>query len=115
MTLIDSDKLWDEVHTIGGCGAKPDTWEKGWDDAVDTVIKLIENAPEVDNAPTSAHWEHIENGRRFVCSACGTKYMNCGLCEVMLAGESIWNYEEPRYCPHCGAHMDEGVDDNENC
>lgn len=47
MWLIDADKLWDEINAIGGCGAEKESWSDGWDQAINSCIRLVENAPNV--------------------------------------------------------------------
>lgn len=38
---IDAEVLLKKLRSIGGCGAKPGTWEKGWDDAIDTIHDFV--------------------------------------------------------------------------
>lgn len=48
----------------------------------------------------------IMNKYRITCSCCETTYQNSGICEVLFKDSEIWDFEYPRYCPHCGARMD---------
>ena len=47
MRLIDADKLWDAINEVGGCDAPKGSWANGWDDAIDSCIGLVEDAPTV--------------------------------------------------------------------
>ena len=54
-----------------------------------------------------AYWIKHEDGRVLECSACGSIYRNSGISEVKLKGKKVFDYEEPRFCLHCGAKMKE--------
>jgi Lar family restriction alleviation protein len=54
-----------------------------------------------------AYWIKHEGGRVLECSACGSIYRNSGISEVKLKGKKVFDYEEPRFCLHCGARMKE--------
>lgn len=45
MKSIDLDRLHDYLYGIGGCDAD-DNWSKGWDEAVDTIMKQVEEWSE---------------------------------------------------------------------
>ena len=75
-------------------------------EAIETCIKVLEDQPTVDAAPVvHAHWKEwwppkhmIMTGEEmlYVCSACTAKYSDI---------------ENKRYCPWCGAIMDEEKED----
>lgn len=54
-----------------------------------------------------AYWIKHEDGRVLECSACESIYRNSGISEVKLKGKKVFDYEEPRFCLHCGARMKE--------
>ena len=41
MKSIGLDRLYEYLHSIGGCDADDD-WSKGWDDAISTLIAEVE-------------------------------------------------------------------------
>lgn len=43
------------LHSIGGCGAKPDTWEAGFDDAINVAYDKIANEPTINIATPIVH------------------------------------------------------------
>lgn len=69
-------------------------------DAWDEIIDALENAPSADVAPVVHGWWNADE----TCSVCGEKSTE-GLDAVK------WDYWLPDYCPHCGAIMDGGADD----
>lgn len=50
---IKLNDVYKMLHHIGGCGAEPDSWADGWDKAIDTAIKKLEDIPvtEISSAP----------------------------------------------------------------
>lgn len=63
--------------------------------------EAIERVPTVDAEPIKhGHWEHGEDvfGMYCQCSECGNQY---------------YGSYEFKYCPNCGAKMDEEVNENE--
>lgn len=74
------------------------------DDAGSEFADMIEHAETIDTNPTAhAHWISCENetgegSNTYKCSACGE-------IQMIISGtpkENGW-----KYCPHCGAKMDE--------
>lgn len=66
-----------------------------WETCLDNIETAIRNIPAVDAAPViHARWVHHEGGfnDHFECTACGEA--------IVLTGK--W-----RFCPNCGARMDE--------
>lgn len=88
MRLIIAERVKKDLQDIAGCGAKPGTWERGWDEAINAAIETIDDAPTVDAEPV----RHGMWWRGAFCSQCGGR------------GE-----QEFRYCPNCGAKMDGGA------
>jgi hypothetical protein len=68
---------------------------------VEDILVALEEAPTIEAKPVvCAHWEKPTyiNGRAF--SIC-----HCSACEGIPCGID----ENTKYCPNCGAQMDEGV------
>ena len=119
---IDADKLWAEVNDIGGCGAKPDSWEDDWDKAIDAVIGLIEDAPAADVQEVK-HGRWLTSGydaRTYDVRAAEYKIIRvddpfnatCSICGGFAGIQENYWYPHNRhdllypFCPHCGAKMD---------
>ncbi len=86
-------KVWKMLHCLGGCGAKPDTWADGWDKAIDTAIRELEELPVADVQEVKhGFWEEgkIRGQFALICSECE--------CDAGV----IYDYG---YCPNCGAKM----------
>lgn len=95
--LISSDEMYEKLNEIGGCGAKPDTWEKGWDDAIDAAIGFLRDAhrynpiqkrsdfevfeycPHCDTE-IGVIWDVESDGYEIYCPNCGEKIMLCSMC-----------------------------------
>lgn len=61
------------------------------------VRSIIQRAPVADVAPVvHAHWAHL-GGDEWCCSACG----------FVITTEGSWDKPIKKYCPNCGARMDE--------
>lgn len=105
MRLIDADAFYEELHSIGGCGAVPDTWADGWDKAIDEAIRLLNRAPTIDAEPVRrARWERRSHTiRHDVMTLTGT-YPTCTACGHGMVGMD----KEMPFCPCCGAKMDGG-------
>lgn len=103
------------------CMWMPDSWEKFIEDfcftddkevytngaeliAVFRVKQMVEYYFREVEPVVHAHWEYIDfcspNSK---CSACGS------LAPMDCCGD--YHGERTKRCPHCGAHMDEGVKD----
>lgn len=82
---LEKSRVLEILHDIGGCGAKPDTWKAGFDDAINAAYDKIANEPTI----TIRHGEWNDFLK---CSECGqmAPYLLFGL----------------KYCPNCGAIMD---------
>lgn len=102
MRLIDADKLRKDVIDLPNIyNGFSDTYDKSY------ILDLVDEQPTVDAEPTRhGHWipyEFATDYRWRKCSVCGTadEYIN------NLGLEAI-----RRYCPFCGAKMDEEANDD---
>lgn len=75
--------------------------------AFETMVRAY---PTEDVAPVvHAHWETDKHVALDFCSSCGEaveRYVTAEQLDKSNKGATYWNY-----CPHCGAIMDEEVDD----
>lgn len=99
MRLIDADAI-DLAMFIDTEALKNEAianYQVGWNDAVDAIMDC---APTVE--PKHGHW--IKNGFEPVrCSVCGIT--------VDAINGIPWAIVSFRYCPYCGAKMDEVEDE----
>lgn len=97
---IKHEKIWEMLHAIGGCGAKPDTWADGWDKAINAAISKLDELPADDVRP-ERHGEWYNWGRDWKCC----QHFQCSECkkEVVRCIDSKAQFQ---YCPYCGAKMD---------
>ena len=65
------------------------------------IEEAIDAAPTADVVPVVHGWWNATE----TCSLCGEKSTE-GL------DATTWNYWLPNYCPHCGAKMDGGANDD---
>lgn len=65
------------------------------------IAQIIDCAPTADVVPVVHGWWNATE----TCSLCGEKSTE-GL------DATTWNYWLPNYCPHCGARMDGGEDND---
>ena len=93
MRLISKDRLLNDLMKYSERSRMPDYWHEGIADA----IGLIDQEKVIDAEPVR-HGTNICSGW-FVCSECGFV-------------DGFHGYE-PRYCPNCGAKMDEEAEDDE--
>ena len=42
---IKRGRVLEILHELGGCGTKPETWENGWDSAINAAYDKIEREP----------------------------------------------------------------------
>lgn len=90
--LIDADKIFDGKLLMVRAEAY---------DAVHDVIEEINNAPTVDAEPVRhGHWcfEEFPDGYY---------HWECSECKKWFKEDSMQIDEEWKYCPNCGAKMDE--------
>ena len=85
---------------------EPELWVDGF---IGIAIGKIDDMPAADVAPVvHGHWVYNPNGMDFVlgaweCSICGIKKDNLP-CDRKI---NPYNYIGSKYCPNCGAKMDE--------
>lgn len=79
---------------------KPFYWQV-WNNALDKVVELIENAPSVIPKPKEGEWIKRSSVGNWECSLCGS--------DVIASEQKLANYN---WCPNCRAKM-KGADDYE--
>lgn len=92
---VNREDILSKLHNAGGCDAPPDTWDDGYDKAIDLAYSIVEKAPGADVAPVvHGKWTNPKGGFWEVsqCSVCGAWFPTTGIV--------------PHYCPSCGAKMD---------
>lgn len=107
MRLIDADAL---KKALGDWNR--DNWTDAFTgaDAGSDFADIIDHAKTIDSAPAvHAHWipyesETGEGSNTYKCSACG---------EIQMLIDGTPKENGWKYCPHCGARMDE-VQDHSN-
>lgn len=97
--LIDAKALWKNVEKL------PSVLDanNGWLIKKTSVLAKIEDATTVEAKPVvHAHWleQIIDGGQELMCSNCG---------EYALMNDEFYS-EFSKYCPYCGAQMDEKED-----
>jgi len=96
--LINAEKLAE--YKASGVSELTE-WQKGWNDAIDTII---EEAPTVDAEPVKhGHW--ISHDYDF---APAESTQECSVCHEEQPIYMVDN----NYCPHCGAKMDEVIEND---
>lgn len=102
---IEREAVCGALNHIGGCDAE-DEWSKGWDEAIDTALGMVEYISAADVAPV----KHGKNETRmnpvdeFICSECGFTSREMSGYD---AAEDVYYEFEPNFCPNCGADMRE--------
>ncbi len=99
------DFAWDFITDLPcSLDVLPDEWEvaeNGENLVVSAAFEELEKAESVDVAPVvHAHWEESFNGKIRCCPICGTDF-DATFHDI----DTGW-----RYCPNCGAKMDEKED-----
>lgn len=81
-------------------GLQTDAYERGWNDAIDAIVENAETADVVEQK--TGRW--IEDS--LVCTS-GYSYgvLRCSICEAYYERVGFWPH---RYCPSCGAKMEDG-------
>ena len=101
---ISRNEVYQKLHEAGGCDAS-DEWGRGYDAGITEAIDIIDNIPSADAAPiVHGHWD---------CGYDMFEYAICSSCK-WDSGEA-WEYAKKnfKFCPHCGAKMDESEDEND--
>ncbi|MEA4830092.1 MAG: hypothetical protein VB121_08935 [Enterococcus thailandicus] len=42
MDTMNKQELIEKLHEVGGCGAGPETWARGYDDGISVAIDIVE-------------------------------------------------------------------------
>ena len=54
---ITRERALEILNDIGGCGAEPESYTAGWDEAINAAYETIQSEPAADVAPVvHAHW-----------------------------------------------------------
>lgn len=97
--LIDANELWGQIYKL----AHKHGWKHRTNIAFRKCLDAITFSPTVDAEPVR-HGRWVEDSTRATfCSECGQYLYDDG--EYRIAD---WQSD---YCPHCGAKMDEGRED----
>ena len=96
--LIDADKL-SEWIADQFCEDMP----KHWDRTAEAILRHINEMPTVDPVK-HGYWKIIQE-----------YYMECSVCKTRIDKRDLeWAMDvDADYCPHCGAKMDEEVEDED--
>ena len=70
-----------------------------------TTIKALEKATPLDDVKTG-HWIETEENHGFD-DEFRNKALSCSVCRVAFRISDYAQIEDFRYCPNCGARMDE--------
>ena len=107
MAKISSKKLIEKLHEIGGCGAEPDSWANGWDQAIDKAIDIV------DGMAHEAKVKKMKKKKRKQKKVPVIKLQDTivtGLCPHCDTEVGIsWDVDKGGFevfCPNCGARMD---------
>lgn len=75
-----------------------DDYGKGWSAGIDTAIRACEKFPAVDVAPVChGRWDRVIPSKS---AAKWSRKVSCSVCHNV-------GYNHFKYCPNCGAIMDE--------
>lgn len=100
MRLIDADEFPAEHVNVGY-----DDYGVGFDEGIQIMLDEIKDAPTVEAMPVvHGKWLHDESGANY-CSEC-MKYA--------YEDEEYHMIWHTQYCPHCGAKMNDGREQDEN-
>lgn len=93
MRLIDADRLTDALWKMTILQNETVYY------ALRTAIKTVKSCPTVDPEDLRPHSQWVSRGYKWVCSECGMA--------TNADGTPLEN--NLRYCPNCGAKMEESV------
>lgn len=62
MNRQEKQELIEKLHGVGGCGADPETWARGYDDGISVAIDIVEqlDEPQKPVAKLAKHWHEDE-------------------------------------------------------
>ena len=92
---IVAKKLYDKLNELGGCGAEPDTYAAGWDDAITAAIDALDDMPAADVEP-------VKHGKWINTHSAFDSHMR--KCSVRKKQLSVLGGPLAR-CPYYGAKM----------
>lgn len=102
MRLIDADVLeFNKFAYIENWGLYPqysEEYKRGFNDAVDATLNIIQKAPTVDPVP-KGKWIRNFDGNEW--------HWFCSNCKEQWYEEDLWmgGNDFPNFCPNCGADM----------
>lgn len=100
MRLVDADKYKEELLS-GYMAATAENDERAVA-AYEDALGCLDSAPTIEAEPVvHAHWEWVADLERP-----GIRTLSCSHCHGKR-----WAHEEHKYCPHCGAKMDEDTEE----
>lgn len=105
MRLIDADRLLTACRAVRGAAWSRKAAPVSWETAYESFEDDVEQQPEADPV-RHAHWineDGLWDDRMYMCSACRAEW-------CLEAGTPADN--DMRYCPVCGARMDEEAEDD---
>lgn len=101
---IARERALEILNDIGGCGAEPESYIAGWDEAINAAYEAIQSEPAADVAPVvHGRWIRFKEPD----SEAGYIHMRCSVCTAYWSDPS--HADHFRYCPRCGAKMDGGM------
>lgn len=104
---ITRERALEILNDIGGCGAEPESYTAGWDEAINAAYEAIQSEPAADVAPVvHGRWIRFKEPD----SETGYIHMRCSVCTAYWSDPS--HADHFRYCPSCGAKMDENEVEN---
>ena len=81
---IKRGRVLEILRELGGCGAKPDTFEDGWDKAINEVYYRIEKESPVEAKYTLRAYDEHDN-------LCGNEYHSDNVDEVLSIGKKLFS------------------------
>lgn len=108
MRLIDADELQQVFNETSTALMREPKLLKDIEHMVRAFLmatEMIKDAPTIE-AEFVKHGRWITHDRyQYKCSECETFFRSESQ-HIKRKGEYLWDIEEPRFCPRCGARMD---------